>query len=123
MIKMVTSLDSYHLIMRRGIILTFQVFIYQTLSTREKSQQIRSGTTVAAHCAKVKDIIKSNNLKLDPRFPQGVPGHDASSRVLCFPICSDQEDIEVVLEFIREGKGVGFTENEIEVNEIISWFS
>ena len=59
-------------------------------STPERSQQIKSGTTVAAHCAKVKDIIKSSNCSQDPRFPLGVPGLTGSYRVLCHPICSDQ---------------------------------
>lgn len=73
---------------------------------------IKSGMTVAAHCAKVKDIIKTVNPHYvsifinshmlinfsikDPRFPLGVPGNDVNYRVLCHPICSEQEDIEVV---------------------------
>ena len=54
------------------------------------TQYIRSGSTIATHCAKVKDIIKSSNCSQDPRFPLGVPGLTGSYRVLCHPICSDQ---------------------------------
>ena len=54
------------------------------------TQYIRSGSTIATHCAKVKDIIKSSNCTQDPRFPLGVPGLTGSYRVLCHPICSDQ---------------------------------
>ena len=106
------------------------------------TQYIRSGSTIATHCAKVKDIIKSSNCTQDPRFPLGVPGLTGSYRVLCHPICSDQvtftanqclahaqcgkyylqEDIEAVLEFIKKGKGEGFTEDDIEVvNSYLVW--
>ena len=82
---------------------------------RERSQQIRSGTSVAAHCAKVKDIIKTSLAVKDPRFPLGVPGWPPSAKVLCHPVCSEDEDIEAVLEFVKDGKGNSFTEEDIEV--------
>ena len=84
---------------------------------RERSQQIRSGTSVAAHCAKVKDIIKTSLSVKDPRFPLGVPGWPPTARVLCHPVCSEDEDIEAVLEFVKDGKGNSFTEEDIEVGE------
>ena len=35
-------------------------------------------------------------------------------RVLCHPICSEEEELEAVLEFVRI-KGQAFTENDLEV--------
>ena len=84
-------------------------------STPERSQQIKSGTTVAAHCAKVKDIIKTSLSVRDPRFPHGVPGLPPTAKVLCHPVCSEDEDIEAILEFVKDGKGNCFTEEDIEV--------
>ena len=83
----------------------------------ERSQQIKSGATVAAHCAKVKDIIKTSLNVKDPRFPLGVPGWSPTAKVLCHPVCSEDEDIEAVLEFVKDGKGNNFTEEDIEVGE------
>ena len=86
------------------------------------TQKIKSGTTIAAHCAKVKDIIKSESPSADPRFPEGVPGHTSGVKVLCHPVCSGEEDIEAVLEFVKEGKGNNFTEDDIEiVNSYLVW--
>ena len=79
------------------------------------SQQIRSGTSVAAHCAKVKDIIKTSLAVKDPRFPLGVAGWPPTAKVLCHPVCSEDEEIEAVLEFVKDGKGNSFTEEDIEV--------
>ena len=80
-----------------------------------RSQQIRSGTSIAAHCAKVKDIIKTSLSVKDPRFPLGVAGWPPTAKVLCHPVCSEDEDIEAVLEFVKDGKGNSFTEEDIEV--------
>ena len=80
-----------------------------------RSQQIRSGTSIAAHCAKVKDIIKTSLGVRDPRFPLGVSGWPPTAKVLCHPVCSEDEDIEAVLEFVKDGKGNSFTEEDIEV--------
>ena len=96
------------------IIILFIFFI--TVSVRSEPQPIKSGTTVAAHCAKVKDIIKTNTLDKDPRFPEGVPNASVPSRILCHPICSQGEEVEAVVEFIKKGRGL-FTEDDIEVQE------
>ena len=37
------------------------------------------------------------------------------SKVLCHPICSEEEELEAVIEFLKEGKGGAFTEDDIEV--------
>jgi len=88
---------------------------------KSEPQPIKSGTTVAAHCAKVKDIIKTNTLDKDPRFPEGVPNASVPSRILCHPICSQGEEVEAVVEFIKKGRGL-FTEDDIEiVNSYFVW--
>ena len=40
------------------------------------------------------------------------------SKVLCHPICSEEEELEAVIEFLKEGKGGAFTEDDIEVTNV-----
>ena len=42
------------------------------------------------------------------------------SKVLCHPICSEDEELEAVIEFIKEGKGSAFTEDDIEVRTLLN---
>ena len=65
------------------------------------ADQVRSGTTIAAHCAKVRDIIRTVTGLRDPRFPLGLPGRPVGCKVLCHPVCSEEEEIEAVLEFVK----------------------
>ena len=36
-------------------------------------QTIGSGTTIAAHCANIKDIVMTNTKEVDENFPEGIP--------------------------------------------------
>ena len=47
----------------------------------------------------------------------------AVSKVLCHPICSEEEELEAVIEFLKEGKGGAFTEDDIEVTNVDKDFS
>ena len=40
-------------------------------------------------------------------------------KVLCYPVCSDTEELEAVIELIRK-KGNNFTEEDVEVIKF-SW--
>merc|ERR1740128_288600 len=87
---------------------------YNPNTQSAKSQKIRSGTTLAAHCAKVKDVLRVNTATQDPRFPKGVPDTKTPSKVLCYPVCSESEELEAVLELVRS-KGNNYTEEDVEV--------
>merc|ERR1719167_802346 len=41
---------------------------------------------------------------------------------MCQPICSENEELEAVIEFVKEGKGSAFTDDDIEiVNSYLVW--
>ena len=101
-----------------------EISLFPRQAGRVTRQAVGSGRSIAAHCAKVKDIIRTDNSGRDPRFPLGVLGFEVSGgrpppqgsgRVLCHPICSDEEELEAVLEFVRM-RGAAFTEDDIEVS-------
>jgi len=98
-----------------------ELTLYPRKGDGAHKQAIGSGRSIAAHCAKVKDIIRTDNSGKDPRFPLGVLGYQGPGRVLCHPICSDEEELEAVLEFVRVS-GPAFDEDDIEtVNSYLVW--
>ena len=55
-----------------------EISLFPRQAGRVTRQAVGSGRSIAAHCAKVKDIIRTDNSGRDPRFPLGVLGFEVS---------------------------------------------